>query len=343
MVGAMATIVVCGLGGTIAMTAVDGGAVAPALTAASLVRAVPGLAGLGAGLEVVDVANVPSSSLRLADLAGLSATIAGRLAAGADGVVVTTGTDTLEECAYLLDLLHDGPQPVVVTGAMRSPALAGADGPANLLAAVSVATSPGSRGRGVLVAFADEVHAAVRVRKGHSTRVTAFESPVGGPVGYVVEGVPHFVAAPAARFVVPRGGELPRVPVVVAALGEDAPDVPADAAGLVVAAFGVGHLPQWWAPPLAEAARRVPVVLATRTLAGPVLSGPYGYPGSERDLLERGLIPAGLLGPWKARILLMAALAAGAGREQVAAAFAAAGGLGDAARWPWPVRGGART
>jgi len=339
----MATILICGLGGTIAMTSVDGGAVAPALTASGLVAAVPGLAAPGVELEVLDAANLPSASLRLADLAAVSQTIAGRLAAGVDGVVVTQGTDTLEECAYLLDLWHDGPAPIVVTGAMRTPALAGADGPANLLAAVRVAASPAARDRGVLVAFADEVHAAPRVRKGHSTRLTAFESPAGGPVGHVVEGVPHFVAEPGPRLVVPRGEALPRVPVVVAALGEDAPDVPGDAAGLVVAAFGVGHLPQWWAPPLAELAARIPVVLASRAPAGPVLSGTYGYPGSERDLLERGLIRAGLLSPWKARVLLMAALAAGAGRDQVAAAFSAAGGLGDARDWPWPVRAGART
>ena len=226
---------------------------------------------------------------------------------------------------------------------MRHAALPGADGPANLLAAVGVAASPGSRGRGVLVAFADEVHAAARVRKGHSTRLTAFESPAGGPVGYVVEGVPHFVAGPLPRFVVPRGDAFPRVPVVVAALGEEAPDVPPDAAGLVVAAFGVGHLPQWWAPPLAEVAARIPVVLASRTLAGPVLSGTYGYAGSERDLLDRGLIPAGLLSPWKARVLATTALAAGADRDRVGAAFAAAGGLGDASDWPWPLRTGART
>ena len=88
----MAKIVLCGLGGTIAMTSVDGGAVAPGLTAASLVAAVPGLAALDVELEVVDVAHLPSASLRLTDLAELSRTIAERLAAGADGIVVTQGT-----------------------------------------------------------------------------------------------------------------------------------------------------------------------------------------------------------------------------------------------------------
>ncbi|MFI7602095.1 asparaginase [Actinoplanes sp. NPDC049681] len=333
----MTRIMVCGMGGTIAMTATPGGGVAPALTTGELTAAVPGLAGLGVDLGLVDVRNEPSSSLRVGDVLALSRTVAGLLADGADGIVVTQGTDSLEECAYLLDLLHDGPQPVVVTGAMRNPALAGADGPANLLAAVTVAASPAARGRGVLVAFADEVHAAARVRKAHSARVSAFESAAGGPAGHLVEGSVHFGGPPPARFVVPRGERVPRVPVVVAALGEDAPVIPADAGGLVVAAFGAGHLPRWWVDPLAAAVSRIPVVLASRTLAGPVLSATYAYPGSERDLLARGLIPAGLLDPWKARILLMAALAAGAGPDQLGPAFAAAGGLDDPGRWPWPA------
>ena len=96
----------------------------------------------------------------------------------------------------------------------------------------------------------------------------------------------------------------------------------------MVAAFGVGHLPEWWVRPVKEAAARIPVVLASRTLAGPVLSDSYDYAGSERDLRAGGLIPAGLLDPYKSRVLLIAALAAGADRDQITAAFAAAGGLG---------------
>jgi L-asparaginase len=252
------------------------------------------------------------------------------LATGVDGVVVTQGTDTLEECAYLLDLLHERPEPVVVTGAMRPALVAGADGPANLLAALTVAADPGARGRGVLVAFADEIHAAARVRKAHTSSVTAFMSAAGGPVGRVVEGRAVFLGVAGHRVVLPRpaAGALPRVPLILAALGADEPDPALTADGLVVAAFGVGHVPQWWVPPLAELAARMPVVLASRTLAGPVLTETYGYPGSERDLHGRGLIPAGFLDPAKARILLLAVLAAGGDRQRVAAAFAAAGGLG---------------
>src|SRR4051812_46458944 len=170
------------------MTPATGGGVAPALSAADLAGAVPGLAGLNLELEFVDIAAVPSASLRPADLVALSRRIDELLTGGTDGVVVTQGTDTLEESAYLLDLLHGRPEPVVVTGAMRPPLLAGADGPANLLAALTVAADPGARGRGVLVAFADEIHAAGRVRKAHTSSLTAFVSATGGPVGRVVEG-----------------------------------------------------------------------------------------------------------------------------------------------------------
>ncbi|MFB9358162.1 asparaginase [Actinoplanes nipponensis] len=326
----MTRVVVCGLGGTIAMTAGPDGRLAPALRAGDLIAAVPGLAALGLELELLDVARVPSASLRTADVVGLARRIGALLAAGADGVVVTQGTDTLEECAYLLDLLHERPEPVVVTGAMRHPLLAGADGPANLLAALTVAADPGARGRGVLVAFADEVHAAARVRKAHSTSLTAFVSATGGPVGRLVEGRVRYLAGPAPRVVLPRpaGDGLPRVPLIVAALGADAPEPDLAADGLVVAAFGVGHLPEWWAEPLAELALRMPVVLASRTLAGPVLADTYGYAGSERDLLERGLIPAGFLEPVKARMLVLAVLAAGGGRAEVRDALAVAGGPG---------------
>ena len=331
-------VLVVGLGGTIAMTTTNSGGVAPTLSAQQLVDAVPGLADTDVELDVLTFRNRPGASVTMDDLTELMAVIAEHLESGAAGAVITQGTDTIEESAYVLDLLHAGPQPVVVTGAMRNPTLAGADGPANLLAAITVAASPAARDLGCVVVLADEVHAARRVRKTHSTSVATFTSPNGGPLGYLVEGRPQIVNRPTHRYPLPPPSASPNVGLYTATLGDDGSLVAVVAGqvdGLVMAGFGVGHVPEHWLPMLTEAAARIPVVLASRTGSGPVLTSTYGFPGSERDLVGRGLIPCGLLHPYKARILLHLALAAGANHEQIAAAFAAAGEVTDDARWPW--------
>lgn len=179
--------------------------------------------------------------------------------------------------------------------------------------------------------FADEIHAAARVRKIHSTSTAAFAPLVGGPVGYLVEGAPVLVSQPVRRYsVTGRLRGQPRVGLYVATLGDDGgllPSFAADLDGLVVAGFGVGHVPASWVPALTEVAARIPVVLASRTGAGPVLSTTYGFPGSERDLKDRGLIRAGLLDGYKARILLYCLLAADTDHAGIRAAFATAGGM----------------
>ncbi|MEU8518485.1 asparaginase [Streptomyces sp. NBC_01216] len=280
------------------------------------------LAGLGtpgSDLEIRDFRRMPSASLSFEDLTGLADEVRATTAAGS-GVVVVQGTDTLEETAFLLDLLCPAGEPVVVTGAMRRPDQPGADGPANLAAALAVAADPACRDLGVLVVLADEIHAARHVRKTHTTSVATFASPGAGPLGAVVEGRPRIMFRPAAPSTIRplRLDPDVRVALITLSLGDrgellDGIDTRFD--GLVVAAFGAGHVPARLADRLEEITQRIPVVLASRTGAGPTLSHTYRGPGSEDDLLHRGLVPAGLLDPAKARLLLHTLLSSGAAGE----------------------------
>jgi L-asparaginase len=331
------------LGGTISMSGGSGGAVLR-LTGSELLDSVPGLPGTGAAVEVHDFCRVPSAALGIADVLELAAAIEAELAAGAAGAVVVQGTDTIEETSFLLDLVHSGDAPVVVTGAMRHAGLAGADGPANILASIQAAASPLLAGLGCVVVFADEIHAARYVRKMHSTSITAFASPSAGPLGHVIEGTVRLLARPVRRSAVPLAALRParagaavtavppprradsgvRVGLVTMCLGDDGEFVRAAAGrldGLVVAGFGAGHVPATLVPLLSELAARMPVVIASRTGAGTVLADTYGSAGSERDLLSRGLISAGFLDPIKARLLLHVLIAAGADSAAVRAAF----------------------
>ncbi|MFF3320750.1 asparaginase [Streptomyces sp. NPDC002889] len=311
-------IAVLSLGGTIAMTSQDTGGATPTLSADDLVAAVPGLAETGLTVEVRDFRRLPGASLAFSDLLDLAREIE---ALDVDGVVITQGTDTIEETSYLIDLVYSGEMPVVITGAMRNASMAGADGPANVLAAVRTAASVEARGAGVVVVFGEEIHAARWVRKAHATSPTAFTS-YPGPIGYIAEDRVRLWTYPGdqPRISLQKTKRDVRTAVALIGLGDDGAVLQAIGAqvnGLVVAAFGAGHVPMACVDALTDLAKQMPVILATRTGAGPVLRGTYGFPGSESDLLARGLISANTLGPVKARILLQLLLMRGADHDEI--------------------------
>lgn len=308
---------VIALGGTIASTAPRPGSptgVSPGLTGADLVGAVPQLSGI-ADITTEQLAQVGSSSLTIDLVVDVARAAARAVAGGADGVVVTQGTDTLEETAYLLSLLNTTGRPLVVTGAMRNPTLAGPDGPANLLAAVTVAADDALAGVHALVAFADELHDPLWVHKAHVASIATFTSgPQAGPLGWVHEGAVRlgYRPEPTPLIALPDG-PVPPVALVPASLGEDlrildaVPD--AGYAGAVLDGVGGGHVSADAVERVAALAAQLPVVLASRTGSGHMLAHTYGYPGSELDLLSRGLLTAGPLSGRKARLLLALLLA----------------------------------
>lgn len=318
---------VIGLGGTIAMHSAGAGAV-PSLTAEDLVELLP----QDTAARVHHVENfrkLPGAHLSLEDLVALAARIDELEKSGvADGIVVVQGTDTIEETVFALEILYSGAAPIVVTGAMRHAGLTSPDGAANVANALAVAGSPGACGRGAMVCFNDEVHAAFAVQKTAATNLAAFSSPGFGPVGHVIEGRVEFMMQ-ARRWpaVTTAPGAVRPAPValVAATLGEGPELIEAVSSGhhrgCVVQAMGAGHLPMQWVEPLQRLAQKMPVVLATRVSRGPILSETYGFPGSESDLLGRGLISAAYLCPSKARILLSMCLGYSAAQQDYRAFF----------------------
>lgn len=320
-------ITVFSLGGTISSGQQGEYGVVPSLEAACLISSVPQLAEV-AEIDPINLRQVASPGITLNDVRELAEAIRLRASQGCEGVVVTQGTDTLEEVAFALDLVLDLEIPVVVTGAMRNPTLAGADGPANLLAAVLVAASRSAQGLGVLVVMNEEIHAARYVQKTHTQNAAAFSSSPLGPLGWVAEGKTRILSRPFLRRAAPPLSlDAENVAVALLTIGafDDGRLVRAaydlGFSGAVVQSLGGGHVPPWIMSDLGRLARTIPTILASRAAGGEVLRSTYGFPGSEIDLRAEGLIPAGYLTGVKARVLLMLLLGSGVHGEGVTDAF----------------------
>ena len=314
-------------GGTISMgfDPVAGGNV-PTLDGAAILARTPGLSSI-AEVVPIDRGLIPASHFSFADLITVWSDVRRALAdPSIDGVVVVQGTDTIEETSFAWDLLHGGHQPVVVTGAMRAPHEAGFDGPTNLRDAVTVAASPSARGIGVVVTLTGTIEPADDVQKTHTTAFTTFQSPNGGNLGRVKDGVVSLDRPRGPRRHVATERTAPRVHLVTAGIGTDGAlltaAVKAGADGFVVAATGSGNT----APGLLMAATAametgVPVVLASRCAAGAV-GATYAFPGGGATWIRAGAIPAGHLCAVKARVALAFGLGAGLDRDGLAALMA---------------------
>lgn len=319
-------VTVFSLGGTISSTNSGGTGVAPTLTGEALVADVPQIADV-AEVFAVSFRQAASGEITVRDLVELSSEIERIADEGSNGVVITQGTDTVEETAFVLDLLVDREIPVVVTGAMRNPTLPGADGPANLLAAIQVAASRVTWNIGTMVVFNDEIHAAQFARKTHTSSPATFSSAPAGPIGWISEGNPRIVLRPEPRRKI-RFPEEPHgwsVALLTIPLGDDGRLLETIEQngydGLVIEAMGGGHVPSVMVDTLADLSGRIPVLLASRTGSGEILRSTYGFPGSEIDLIERGLIPAGSLDGLKSRLLLTLLLQSGATRDEISQAL----------------------
>ncbi|MBS1881350.1 MAG: asparaginase [Actinobacteria bacterium] len=308
------------LGGTIAMV---GDPARPALDGDELARAIDGLD--HTDLEVRALGNLPSAHL---DLGGALAAAREIIAAALAGpVVVTHGTDTLEEVAFLTDLLYDGEHPIVFTGAMRAASAPSADGAQNMLDALAVARSRPARGLGVLVTLGGEVHAARYVRKENSVSPLAFASPQTGPLGRVVENEVALNGRLERLPCVAPATLDARVDIVLVALGDEARQITLSrehgADAIVVALLGAGHgSPQVLAAIQESVEAGIPVALTCRPRVGRLLRGTYGFHGSERSMRATGALPAGMLSPVAARVLLLVGLGARLDPQGLAALFA---------------------
>jgi L-asparaginase len=294
------------------------------MSGSELLKALPQLQGV-ARIQVEQLANLDSADLQFQHWKRLATRIREAFSESPDltGVVITHGTNTLEETAWLLELLIDDPRPVVLVGAMRPATALSADGPLNLFQAVQVAGSPQARGHGVLVVMDGQIHAARAATKVATQGVGAFQSPDLGPLGWVDDSGVHlpvasgFRSVPFATLVLPA--QWPEVAILYGCVNPSLAVVSsllhAGVKGLVWTGTGAGQL----SVGELEAIKSWPGVLPLMLRANRCGRGPV-HPCALQD--ELGLLAAGTLNPQKARILLLLALIAGMERAELSALLA---------------------
>ncbi|MCI2900716.1 asparaginase [Staphylococcus hominis] len=257
--------------------------------------------------------NVPSPHITLSHVIKLKDIIMKEFSKNHyDGCVITHGTDTLEETAYLLDLTIDISQPIVITGAMRSSNEIGSDGLYNFISAIRVVTSLEASDKGVMVVFNDEIHTARNVTKTHTSNINTFQSPNQGPLGILTKDRVQFYNRPYRQKVFPRIDESLNVPLIKAYMGmtKDVLEFYAqqNVQGIIIEALGQGNLPPSCLKGIESCVKKdIPIVLVSRSFNG-IVSPVYDYDGGGFRLGEEGLIFSnGLNGP-KSRLKLLIGL-----------------------------------
>lgn len=299
MMAGMPRLVVITTGGTIATSAGPEGVLRPTRTGAALVA--------GLDVEVLDLMSLDSSRLTPRDWTRIGDAVAARIADGADGVVITHGTDSMEETALWLDLTYSGSPPVVLTGSAKPADAPDADGPVNLREALTVAADPAARGLGALLSFAGTVWAPLGTTKLGGPGLFGGTPPVGR-----VAGGRFTLAAAKARPLLGRVTEVPRVDIAAAYPGSDGTAIDAfiaaGARGVVVEAMGAGNTGTAVVDAVARAcAQGVAMAIATRVPGG----GTKAAYGPGHDLVAAGAVMVPRLRASQARVLMMAALGAG--------------------------------
>ncbi|MCK9216438.1 MAG: asparaginase [Firmicutes bacterium] len=308
-------------GGTIAMKSNKTGLAEPMAGGMELLSGLPALGNIT--VQDIDFINIPSAHISHEDLVELRKLIIKLKEEDYDGIVITHGTDTLEETAYFLDLTTDLNIPIVLTGAQRNLSAISSDFQINIVDSILVAANAKAGKYGPLIVFASEVFLAKEATKTHKTRVSTFKSQDFGPVGTIDNGKVLWFREPNKREIYGIGDfKNIKVDIVKSYLGSDSRlllnSVNDKVDGIIYEGLGAGHVPERSIEGVKKAIENdIPVILTSRVPEGRLMMGTYGFVGSEKYLVNMGVILGDYLPSHKARLKLMVLLSLGYSYEQI--------------------------
>jgi L-asparaginase len=328
----MSKIAIIFTGGTIAMQVDESNGLAkPALSGEDIIANLSDQIDTD-DIEIHNFGNYPSPHIGFDEMFSLYSVVEKVIKSKViDGVVITHGTDILEETAYFIDCMYGGLKPIVLVGAMKNSSELGYEGLANLVDAIMLAKSSSAKGLGVLVAMAGEIHAARDVTKTHTSSIETFKSPGKGPIGIIDGNKVIFYRSVKRRLTVKPKKVNAKVSLIKVVAGMNGDfvqySIRNNYQGIVIEAFGRGNLPPAVAEKLKEAIKlNLVVVICSRCQSGRV-SPDYGYLGGANDLRQAGAILAGSMSGIKARIRLSTALSSGLDRQAIRMMFNSDDGL----------------